>query len=382
MTKAYAAISAAAFATAIGIGLASADQLVAVPIPLSGPEKLRGTEILTGVLKGVAAINKAGGINGERLFVTTYDDKCSSDGGRTIAASLSKIPSPDPTTSPPAPRPRPAVVIGHPCASAAVAASKLYSRAGIPFLAPAVRHPALTFPEAPTGTSTGTTNSATETTTFRLTGNDAHEGHAAAAWLRQHAPSTRIAIIHDRTQYARTVAEIAEANLKKTGLKAVLTIGIIAGRHAYPEVVEALQANNIEALFFAGYPTEVGIILANMRQAGLRTAMLTTATAATSEFSDEAGNDPYIVRALLPHEPAEPLRKRAEAALQIWANAARRVVSQNNERPTLVETMRTNTARTVIGPVKFDQDGNLTSAPSFSPAQPAKSTWQPIRSSP
>ena len=41
-----------------------------------------------------------------------------------------------------------ALVVGHPCAAAAIAAAKVYAPAGIVFLAPATRNPALTEPRA------------------------------------------------------------------------------------------------------------------------------------------------------------------------------------------------------------------------------------------
>ena len=65
---------------------------------------------------------------------------------------------------------KPAFVVGHPCSGSAVAAASLYGAAGIVFIAPGVRHPALTAKRA-------------GMTVFRLAGRDDRQGDAAAHWL-------------------------------------------------------------------------------------------------------------------------------------------------------------------------------------------------------
>lgn len=325
-----------------------ADILVAVPGPAEGPRAVLAREIRRGVEKAASELNAHGGVLGEKLVIEAFDDRCSDEGG-SQAASAVILQAPD-------------VVIGHPCANAALSAAKSYAKAKLLFMAPAVRHPALT--SAPEQATTGLT--------FRLAGRDDRQGEAAAEWLTASAPSRAIAIVHDRTAYAKAVAVAAEARLKQQGL-APLVLTIVAGHRDYPEITDPVTAKGIEALFFAGFPDEAAIILTSLRAKGAKTSFLGSDSLATPSFSERASADTGTVRVLYPRDGGMPLEARAKMALEAWASAA--AIARTKGAAEVQKALRNGPIETSLGPIAFDAEGDL-AGPSYGPAKAGLSSWQ------
>jgi branched-chain amino acid transport system substrate-binding protein len=264
----------------------------------------------------------------------------------------------------------PALVIGHPCSGAAVAAARLYASQGAVFIATGARHPALTAPAGSPG----------HQVVFRLAGRDDRQGRAGAQWLKDNAPGKRVAIIHDRTAYARDIAEDAGRALKASGIAEPQVLTLVAGKAAYPDVLAQLKALNIEAVLFAGYPNEAAIIVEGARREGLGLAFLGSDSLATPEFARRIGGD-RGARVLMRLEPGNiadegidgPMAKRAEAALDVWAQAVR---AAGTFEPTAVAaTLRGRDFETrSMGRVSFDARGD-SREPSYGIARPIGEHW-------
>jgi branched-chain amino acid transport system substrate-binding protein len=167
---------------------------------------------------------------------------------------------------------RPDVVVGHPCPAAAIAAARVYAETGVLFIALGVRHPDLTARRA--GPSI-----------FRLAGRDDRQGAAAAEALAAAATNGRIAIIQDRTAYARalTADVVAATTAMKIATPAV--IPIVAGRREYAAELAKLATAPPDAIFFAGYPSEAAVVLSGLRKAGLRGTLIASDANATEDFA-------------------------------------------------------------------------------------------------
>ena len=328
---------------------AEADILVAVPGPTDGPRGVLAREIRRGVEAAAADINAKGGVLGEKLTVATVDDRCTDDGGRASATDVIAKGA--------------TLVIGHPCTNAALAAAPLYAKARILFMAPSVRHPALT----------SSPEQATAGLTFRLAGRDDRQGEAAAAWLLTRAPNRAIAIVHDRTAYAKAIAEATEKKLKEQGVSPVV-LTIVAGHRDYPEITDPVTAKSIEAMVFAGFPDEAAIILTGLRAKGSKTAFLGSDSLATPSFSERAAADSSIVRVLYPRDGTQSLEARARMALEAWSLAAARANSR--DAADIQKTLRAAPLATNGGELAFDAEGNLT-GPSYAAAKAGLSSWIP-----
>lgn len=160
------------------------------------------------------------------------------------------------------------LVLGHPCPKAALAAAKVYGAAGVAFIATETRHPDLTAKRA--GPSV-----------FRLSGRDDAQGLDGARYLAAAHGGKPVAIVHDRTLYAKTIAEQAAAALKELTIETV-TATIVAGDKEYGKLIAKIK--DAGAVFFAGFPLEAGFILKELRAAGSEAPFLATESVGTEEL--------------------------------------------------------------------------------------------------
>jgi branched-chain amino acid transport system substrate-binding protein len=337
----------------------AADVVIGVGLPLSGPKRALGEGMRLALERDAADLNARGGILGSPVRLIFADDGCQPSPAETAARTLLAE--------------APAVVIGHPCSGAALSASKIYAAApGTLFIAAGARHPALTDASRQPGPQT----------VFRLAGRDDQQGRAGATWLLKNAPAKRIAIIHDRTAYAREIADDARQALKEAGIAEVPVLTLVAGKAAYPEVQSELKKIEAEAVLFAGYPDEAVIVLGAARREGSRVAFLGSDSLATPEFARRVAGD-RAVRALFRLEPGDiadegaggPMARRAEAALEVWGRAVG--AANSLDQAAVAAALRGGDFETrALGRVSFDARGD-SREPSFGPAEAAGEHWRP-----
>ena len=179
---------------------------------------------------------------GPDIRLLIEDDACTAEGGAAAAARLIAA--------------KAAIVIGHPCSNAAAAAAKAYAASGIPFVANGPRHPRLTTKRAGPAI-------------FRLGGRDDRQ---AADTVAVYAPiliGEPIAVVHDRTAYARTLAEAVATGLRTHGVPNVTIDTIIAGERDYDALAVKLKAQGVKAVYFAGFPSEAAVVFDGLKRTGL-----------------------------------------------------------------------------------------------------------------
>ena len=233
--------TAALFAVALSFG-AQAEILVGVAVPSSGPKVALGQMILDTIEREVAALNAAGGIKGEQLKIQIEDDTCSTDGGAAVAGKLvaSNI----------------ALVLGHPCSNAAIAAAKVYAAAKTLFVAIGARQPELTAKRA-------------GPTIFRIGGRDDRQATETAGIFAPLLTGQRVAIVHDRTAYSKNMADGVSAALAAKGVVNITKATIVAGEKTYENLIAQLKTAQIQAIYFAGFQAEVDLIINGLEAAGI-----------------------------------------------------------------------------------------------------------------
>jgi branched-chain amino acid transport system substrate-binding protein len=352
-------MSAAAAHAEIVIGLAA---------PASGREQKAGDVMRQVAERAIADINSKGGILGEQLTLVTLDDQCTNDGA--IAAANTLI------------QKKVKLVIGHPCARAALAAAQVYGPAGVVFIAPATRHPALTDKRA-------------GKTIFRLSGRDDQQAASATAWLTGQPGTGPIAIVHDKTAYSRGLATGVAAALVAKAQPAPLALPITAGENVYAPIIAKLKEAKPRAVFFAGYPAEADIIVSALRAAGVDVPVLGSDSLATQEFTTQRAAKDAAVQVLARFRPSgagsstgdQPYDKLLDAtwgqplsasalntaeAIFTWADAAVRAASVSAERvgPELAATAN----QSKPGIATFDEKGDARTA-SFYPVRWSGTQW-------
>ena len=313
----------------------------------------------------IAEANAAGGMHGNPLTLIVADDGCASASAEGAAATLIADGA--------------ALVIGHPCSGAAVKAAPLYRKAGVLSIAVGARHPDVT------------AGNTADPVVLRLAGRDDRQGEAAARWLTAHAPGRRIAIVHDRTAYARAIAASAEATLVAAGIETVTVLSIVASNRDYGETIAEIRAKRAEAVLFAGFADEAAIIATGLAAHGPAVALLGTDTLATPGFAEIARRSRIPVQVLLPAEPhprnngqgdlaseadgqgqhaAAPL---ARAAFEAWLATVRRIGSTDATATSrALREVSVNTP--TLGGLRFDGNGDLVSE-AFVPASADGDKW-------
>lgn len=313
---------------------------VGLAAPLTGRMSGMGLAMQRALEAVVAETNAQGGLLGQPLALVVADDGCAPATAEGAASSLIAH--------------MPAVVIGHPCSNAATAAARVYGNADVLLIAVGARHPDVT-----------RANATQPVPTLRLAGRDDRQGDAAADWLIAHAPARRVAIVHDRTAYARAIADGAVAALKAAGVVPVALLPLVANKHDYGDVVLQLRDKGAEAVLFAGYPAEASLIVYGIERLRLPVRVLGTDTLATPGFADFAAQAETPVSVLLPaglvpgaSDEDDASTGEARGAFEAWLAAARKAGS--TDARTLSETLRaTAVATRALGDVRFDANGDL-----------------------
>jgi branched-chain amino acid transport system substrate-binding protein len=251
------------------------------------------------------------------------------------------------------------------CSHASLIAAPAYEALGIPMLTPSSTHPRLT--------EEGRSN------VFRLIGRDDDQGRLAGDWLAQLDPPRPIAIVHDGSTYGSGLAWQTRAELHRNGVREALLATYTPGAPDHEDLIGRLARAGIGALYIAGYAPDAGRLVRQVREHGLDLLVAGGDGLVGPQFWTEAGDagagtrfsarpDPSTLPAAVPvvetlqalgiDMPAEVLA--AYAAVQVWAEAARRAGS--TDPAAVTAALHRGRFETVLGRVSFDKRGDLVGA--------------------
>ena len=336
---------AAAFGTA---SLVRAEMVIGVPVPMTGGMAWIGEQGERGAALAIAELNAGGGVFGEPVRALVVDDFC--EGDQAVAAAKKLVAE------------EVALVAGHLCSGAARPASKVYQEAGILMISPTATNPALT--------EQGLAN------VFRMSGRDTLQGTMAAEYLAEHWRGRDVAIVHDGQAYGKGVAEAARERLHERGVSEVMFDAIEPGQVDYSGLIDKLQAEGIDALYFGGYTAEAGLIIRQARGRGYDLQMIGSDALITEYFWHLAGPaavgvmfvsmaDPRVNREAAAiveqfradgYEP-EGTTLYSYAAVEVWAQAVEKAGTVEPEA--VAAALRGHEFDTVLGRIGFDDKGDV-----------------------
>jgi branched-chain amino acid transport system substrate-binding protein len=335
----------AAFGTA---SLAYAEILIGVPAPMTGGMSWIGEQGERGTALAVANLNAAGGVLGEPVRAVVVDDFCESD--QAVAAAKKLVAE------------GVAVVAGHLCSGASIPASKVYAQAGTLMISPTSTNPTLT--------EQGFSN------VFRVCGRDTLQSTMVGDYLVERWGDQDIAIVHDGQAYGKGIAEEAMRHLNARGMTKILFEAIEPGQADYSNLIDKLQAQQIDALYFAGYPAEAGLIIRQARSRGYDLQMIGSDSLVTEYFWHLAGpaavgvmfvsmadlranREASAIVEQLRAEGFEPEGQTlyAYAAVQVWAQAVEKAGTFEPE--SVAATLRAHEFDTILGTIGFDDKGDI-----------------------
>src|ERR1700674_1090324 len=337
------------FAIALA-GTATAQVKLAVGGPITGPSAATGAQMKNGVDQAAADINAAGGILGQKIAVSYGDDVSDPKQGVSVANKFSA----DGVK----------FVIGHYNSGVTMPSSEVYQENGIYMITPAATNPKIT--------ERGMWN------VFRTCGRDDQQGEVAGKYIVTNFKGKKIAIAHDKTTYGQGLAEETKKAMNKGGMKEVLYEGINIGEKDFSALVSKIKASGADLVYWGGLHMEGGLIVRQMRDQGVKAALMGGDGITSDEFSAIGG--PGVEGTLMNFGPdprknpaaAEVVKAFAAkninpeaytlysyAALQVIAASAADAKSLDPKK--VAEATKSGKAfRTVIGDLAYDKKGDIT----------------------
>jgi branched-chain amino acid transport system substrate-binding protein len=188
------------------------------------------------------AVKDAGDVLGWSFALDAQDDGGGAEGGAAVANKFAT----DPAI---------VAVAGHIFSGASAAAIPIYEKVGIPMLSPSATTPSLTT----LGSSVFN----------RIAFTDNLQGKYASEYLFNNLHVTKLAVMHDGTDYGKGLAEIVAAHFKELGGTVVAEEAITPGESDYNAVLSTVAAVSPEAIYFGGYIAEASVLVNELKQNSL-----------------------------------------------------------------------------------------------------------------
>ena len=331
-------------------GVAHADVDLGLVGPQTGQNAAFFDQMKHGAEGAVAAINKAGGVNGQKLKLDMQDDAC--DPKQAVAAANKVVSNGD------------VGVIGHFCSSSSIPASDVYADTGIPQISPGSTNPTLT--------DRGLKD------VFRTCGRDDQQAAVAVNAIISHKLGKKIAVVDDKTTYGKGLADGVRKLLIAKGMKPVIDDSVTQGEKDFSALISRLKAANVDLIYYGGYYSEAGLLVRQAHEQGLKAPLMGGDGIGEATFATIAGpasdgsymtfpNDPRddpkaaaIVKTFrdAKYEP-EGYTLYTYAAVQAYAEAAKMAKSTDGAK--VSAELHKGTFDTVIGKIKFDAKGDPSS---------------------
>ena len=216
---------------------------VGMGAPMTGGDASFGIDISQGAL---IAVKDAGEFEGFSFELVAQDDGGNAEGGAAVANKLVADPSV-------------VAVAGHIFSGATAAAMPIYEKAGLPMLSPSATNPTLT------EKGSAVFN--------RIAFTDVIQGKFAAKFLFEKLGFTKIAVLHDGSDYGKGLAEIVRDNFTELGGTVTEFQAITTKESDYTAVLATVAAGNPEAVYFGGYTADASVLANQMKQTGLENAV-------------------------------------------------------------------------------------------------------------
>jgi branched-chain amino acid transport system substrate-binding protein len=351
MTGFTKSLLAASALIALTAGAAQADITIATAGPMTGQYAIFGDQMKRGAEMAVKDLNAAGGVLGEQLVLEVGDDAC--DPKQAVAVANQMVNA--------------GIVFmaGHFCSGSSIPASAVYNEEGILQISPASTNPQLT--------EQGLDN------VFRVCGRDDQQGTFAANYVVDNNVGSKVAIIHDKTPYGKGLADEFKKQLNARGVEEAMYEAITAGDKDFTALITKMKEAGIDLIYLGGYHTEAGLIARQAKEQGINATMMSGDALVTDEYWAITGDtgqgtlmtfspDPRKNEAAAPvvaefqaqgYDP-EGYTLYTYAAIQVWAQAAEK--AGTTDLDAVVEQLHNNQFDTVLGPIAFDDKGDVKGA--------------------
>ncbi len=208
-------------------------------------------------------------------------------------------------------------------------------------------------------------------TFHRILGNDASQGPAAATYIADVIKSEKVFVVDDASAYGAGLAEIVE---ESAGDAVVGTDTIQTGQTDFSATVTAIRSSGADSVFFGGYYAEAGLLVQQMRGAGVEATFVVADGVKDPGFIEAAGDaaeGTIITCPCLPPEEqqefftafeeafgAAPATYSAEAfdAANVMLEG---ILEGNTDRESLLEWINGYEGDGITKSIKFEESGEV-----------------------
>ena len=298
----------------------------------------------------VRDINAKGGVLGREVVLLVEDDVCKPEVATNTATKLLSQGV--------------HVVMGHICSGATKAALAIYKAENIICMSPSATNPPLT-------------QSGEYPTFYRTIASDDAQARLEVDYAINVLKAKKIAVLHDKGDYGKGLAEFAKAFIEKNPrAEVVLYEGVTPGAVDYSAVVQKIKRFKADAVIFGGYHPEASKIVMQMRKKRMDTAFISddgvkddTFIKVAGEFAEgvyatgpkDTSKNPLAIAATEAHRKAygsDPgaFFLNAYAATQALLNAIEKAGSTDYEK--VSQALKTEDVETPLGKIRFDAKGD------------------------
>ncbi len=298
----------------------------------------------------VKEVNAKGGILGRQVELLPEDDVCKPEVATNTATKLvsQKVDA----------------VIGHICSGATKAALGIYKASDLVVVSPSATNPALT-------------QSGDYPNFFRTIASDDAQAKREVDFVLDVLKVRKIAVIHDKGDYGKGLAEFARDFLiQDPRADVVLFEGVTPGAVDYSAIVQKIRRNKAEAVIFGGYHPEASKIITQMRKKRIKIPFVSDDGVKDDTFIKVAGKyaegvyatgpmdtskNPLTISATEAHKKSYGKAPgafflNAYAAAQVLLNAIEKAGSTEIEA--LTKALRSEYMETPLGSIRFDERGD------------------------
>jgi branched-chain amino acid transport system substrate-binding protein len=340
----------AAFMVTAGTAMAADTIKLGVAGPHSGDLASYGIPTIKAAELVVKDINAKGGVLGKQVELLVEDDVCKPEVATNTATKLVSEGA--------------HVVLGHICSGATKAALGIYKDSNVPVMSPSATNPALT-------------QSGDYPNFFRTIASDDAQARLEVDFALDVLKLKKIAVLHDKGDYGKGLAEFAKDFLEKDSrAEVVFYEGITPGAVDYSAVVQKIKRSKAEAVIFGGYHPEASKIVTQMRKKRMDTIFISddgvkddTFIKVAQKYAEgvyatgpkDVSSNPMAIAANEAHKKAygaDPgaFYLNAYSAAIALLNAIEQAGS--TDYAAVTDALRTKDVETPLGKIRFDDRGD------------------------
>jgi branched-chain amino acid transport system substrate-binding protein len=323
---------------------------LALVAPLTGSAASYGLEVQQGIDLAVKTINADGGVDGRKIEVDTFDDKCSPTDGATAANAVVSRDY--------------AAVVGQVCSVAVQSAVPIYKRYNMPIVAAAASSPTLADLDY-------------EGFNRVIPADDITVANAVKLAVALDLP--RLGVLYPADDYGQALAQVVKDATQEYGAEAVAMESYTPGQtNDYSPLLANIAQADPDAFFLGGYDADMGAAVKQSTRAfgGQEFPIVSNNNVQTDNFiklAGAAGEGAYIIPVYAPEMPTEGNAEFVKAfedeygktpgtqgamgwqSIQVIKEA---VKANDGSTEDLMKAIRSVSFESVAGPIEFDENGD------------------------